>query len=222
MKCPECSRGELDEVPTGRGTWLTCPACGFKKFSKRAVVMSRKWTPPDDKTIARIRAMMKSDLEEGEPMEKLIDELVTEDGWPKESAVKFVQNVKCKFSDDKAEQLFNEYIAGRYSQEYKTGYEPPHDWWCARIGAYVLFPDPNGIIRYDKYAREQDAQEAFKFDELDSALEGNKAGGLGDSITRLGQSMQDFGQEWTQNITIPLLIIIGIVILGAVCIGAVS
>ena len=45
---------------------------------------------------------------------------------------------------------------------------------------------------------------------------------MGDSITRFGQSMQDFGQEWTKNITIPLLLIIGIVILGAVCIGAVS
>ena len=69
--------------------------------------MTQKWTPPDDKTIARIRAMMKSDIEEGEPLEKLIDELVTEDGWPKDSAVNFVDDVRKserKFSDDKAEQ----------------------------------------------------------------------------------------------------------------------
>ena len=58
--------------------------------------MSQEWTPPDDKTIARIRAMVRSDIAEGEPVEKLVDELVTEDGWPKEAAVSFVDEVESR------------------------------------------------------------------------------------------------------------------------------
>ena len=59
--------------------------------------MSQEWTPPDDKTIAKIRAMVRSDIVEGEPVEKLVDELVTEDGWPKEAAVSLVDEVDREF-----------------------------------------------------------------------------------------------------------------------------
>ena len=110
------------------------------------------------------------------------------------------------------------------------GLKLPNDWWCVLMGTYVLAPDENGIIRYDNYDSEQEAQKIFNevvspIEEIASktrALEAGEVGELGESITRWGQSMQDFGQDWTKNVTIPLLLIIGIIILGAVCVGAVS
>ena len=47
-------------------------------------------------------------------------------------------------------------------------------------------------------------------------------GSFADGLESTGRSLQGFGQDWTKNVTIPIILIIVIVILGAVCVGAVS
>lgn len=43
---------------------------------------------------------------------------------------------------------------------------------------------------------------------------------VGDKLMRWGEGMEKFGHDWTRNVTMPLLLIIGIIILGAVCVSA--
>ena len=68
--------------------------------------MSREWTPPDDKTIAKMKAIMRTDLEKGTTPEEIIDALVTSDGWPEAEAAELLASVAlAKISDAHAALL---------------------------------------------------------------------------------------------------------------------
>ena len=92
-------------------------------------IMSQEWTPPDDKTIARIRAMVRSDIEEGEPVGKLVDELVTEDGWPKEAAVSFVDQVEREGRARRKLRKTSGYPRGRAAPMADAPLQDHIDWY---------------------------------------------------------------------------------------------
>ena len=129
------------------------------------------------------------------------------------------------YSDDKAEQLYKEYLAGRYLQEYKNGLKPPNDWWCALMGTYILSPDEKGIISCDKCDSKQEAQKIFN--EVVSAVEkgasevraaeAGKVGELGESITRMNYEtdwwplLRDMLRAARSNWVVVLLVLAAIV-----------